>query len=71
MTHKKGTMMEYTIDVNRLRRDLMDYFGTAMFSASPLAVMDLSRVERASDLDVVKMAQENGMDLREYIVCDD
>ena len=63
--------MEYTIDVNRLRRDLMDYFGTAMFSASPLAVMDLSRVERASDLDVVKMAQENGMDLREYIVCDD
>ena len=64
-------MMEYTIDVNRLRRDLMDYFGTAMFNASPLAVMDLSRVERASDMDVVKIAQENGMDLREYIVWDD
>ena len=63
--------MEYTIDVNRLRRDLMDYFGTAMFNASPLAVMDLSRVERASDMDVVKIAQENGMDLREYIVWDD
>lgn len=63
--------MEYTIDVKRLRRDLMDYFGTAMFSASPLAVMDLSRVERASDMDVVEMAQENGMDLREYIVWDD
>ena len=60
--------MEYTIDINRLRRDLMEYFGTAMFNASPLAVMDLSRIERASDLDVVKMAQENGMDLRDYIV---
>ena len=50
--------MEYTIDVNRLRRDLMDYFGTAMFSASPLAVLDLSRLERASDVEVVKLAQD-------------
>ena len=48
----------------------MDYFGTAVFSASPLAIMDLSRVEWASYLDIVKLAHENGMDLREYIMWD-
>ena len=59
--------MEYEIDVDRLRRDLKDYYGTAMFSASPMAVLDLSRVERASDMEIVEMAQKNGVDLSDYI----
>ena len=60
--------MEYEIDIRRLRRDLKDYFGTAMFNASPMAVMDLSKVDRASDMEIVEIAQENGFDLRKYIV---
>ena len=60
--------MNYEIDVNRLRRDLMDYYGTAMFGASSLAMMELSKVERASDREIVEMAQENGVDLRKYII---
>jgi len=60
--------MEYEIDVDRLRRDLKDYYGTAMFNASPLAVMELSKVERASDHEIVEMARENGVDLRKYII---
>lgn len=60
--------MEYEIDVDRLRRDLKDYYGTAMFNASPLAVMELSKVERASDREIVEMAQKNGVDLRKYII---
>ena len=60
--------MEYEIDVDRLRRDLKDYYGTAMFNASPLAVMELSKVERASDREIVEMALKNGVDLRKYII---
>lgn len=60
--------MEYEIDVNRLRRDLMDYFGTAMFNASPMAVVDLAEIESASDMQIIEIAQENGVDLRKYIV---
>ena len=58
--------MEYAIDVERLRRDLKDYYGTALFSASPMAVLDLSRIERASDLEIVEEAQRIGLDLTEY-----
>ena len=59
--------MEVSIDIDRLRRDLKDYYGTAMFNASPMAVLDLSRVERASDMEIVEMAQKNGVDLSDYI----
>ena len=60
--------MEYEIDVSRLRRDLKDYYGTAMFNGFPMAVMDLSKVERMSDRELVELAQKNGVDLRKYIL---
>ena len=60
--------MEYEIDVSRLRRDMKDYYGTAMFNGFPMAVMDLSKVERLSDRELVALAQKNGVDLRKYIV---
>ena len=60
--------MDVNIDIDRLRRDMMDYFGTAMFSASPLAVLDLAKVERASDMEIVEMAKRNRVDLRKYII---
>ena len=60
--------MEYEIDIRRLRRDLEDYYGTAMFSGFPMAVMDVSRVERMSAQELVELAQKNGVDLRKYVV---
>lgn len=60
--------MEYSIDIDRLRRDMKDYYGTAMVNASPMAMMDLSKVERASDEQIVKMAQEQGVDLKKYVI---
>ncbi len=60
--------MEYEIDINRLRRDLMDDYGTAMFSGFPMAAMDLSKVERMSDREVVELARKKGVDLRKYMV---
>lgn len=60
--------MEFEIDVSRLRRDMKDYYGTAMFNGFPMAVMDLSMVERLSDRELVELAKKNGVDLRKYII---
>ena len=57
-----------TIDIEALRRDLADYFGTAAFSGMPMAMMDLSRVENASPEELVRIAQKNGFDLTKYRV---
>ena len=65
---RKEDPMEYEIDISRLRRDMKDYYGTAMFNGFPMAVMDLSKVERMSDRDLIELAQKNGVDLRKYIV---
>lgn len=60
--------MEYKTNVSRLRRDMKEYYGTAMFNGFPMAVVDLSKVERISDRELDELAQKNGMDLRKYIV---
>ena len=60
--------MEVLIDVDRLRRDLMDYFGTATFSGFPMAVIDLAKIESATDSEIVRIAEKNGFNLRKYIV---
>ena len=54
------------IDYEKLRKDLIDYFGTAM-SINPMAIMDLSRVESASDYELVEIAKRNNFDLNKYI----
>ncbi len=53
------------IDIERLRRDLIDYFGTAM-SMFPVAMMELSQVENASPEKLIEIARKNGFDLRDY-----
>ena len=60
--------MEYEIDIERLRRDMEDYYGSAMFNGFPMAIMDLSRIESLSDRELVELAQKNGVDLRKYIL---
>ena len=41
-------------NTRKLRRDLMDKYGTAMYSGFPMAVIDLSDVESMSDEEIVK-----------------
>ena len=53
------------IDFDKLREDLIDYFGSAM-GIFPMVVMDVSKVERASKQELIKIAQQNGFDLRKY-----
>ena len=54
------------IDFEQLRKDLIDYFGTAIFSGLPLAIMDLSKIEKASKEELIIIAQQNNYDLDNY-----
>ena len=51
--------MEY--DVEQLRNLLKDYYGTAMFNGFPMALIDLSKVDRMSDEEVIELAYEVGI----------
>lgn len=54
-----------TIDIEKLRRALIDYFGTAMIRF-PMAIAELSEVKSASPERLVEIAEKNGFDLSEY-----
>lgn len=53
------------MDYEALRRDLMDYYGTAIHM-NPMAMMDVSDVEAADDDELVELAEEAGFDLDDY-----
>jgi hypothetical protein len=59
-------MRNITINGDKLKADLLDYFGTAMFAASPMVMMELSKVENASGNDLIQIALDNGFDLEKY-----
>ena len=54
------------INIEKLRNDLIDYFGTAMHNASPLAIIELSKIENANEQEIIKIAIKNNFDLNEY-----
>ena len=54
------------INILKLRKDLIDYYTSAMFIVSPMAIMDLTKVEKASDQELVKIAMDNKFDLSKY-----
>ena len=54
------------IDISRLRNDLEDYYGTAMCSGLPMAVIELSQAQSASPQELVDMARQAGFDLGRY-----
>ena len=56
------------ININKLRRDLEDYYGTAMFTISPVAMMDLEKVQKASEDELIEIAKECGFNINKYIV---
>ena len=60
--------MEIEINVDELRRYLMDYYGTAAFSGLPMAMVDLSRVQSASPEEVVRIALKENVDLSRFAV---
>ena len=55
------------IDIQSLREDLIDYFQSAMFNVSPVALIDLTEVENATDEQVLRIAIKNNFDIGNYI----
>lgn len=55
------------VDIERLRMDLIDYFGSAtpIFS---VAIMDVIEVENASYDKLIEIAKSNGFNLDDYII---
>lgn len=60
-------MEEIYIDIEKLREDLKDYYGTAMMF-NPIAMMELEQVTKASNEKLIEIAQKNKIDLNDYIV---
>ena len=53
--------MDYTeIDIKRLRKKLLDYYGSAT-PFFPMATADVIRIERMTDDEIVKEARNLGM----------
>ena len=57
-----------TIDVDRLRDYMRDYFGTAMMGGFPAAILDLADVDSMSGEELCKTAEENGIDLHAFVI---
>lgn len=60
-------MNNIDIDIDRLRKELIDYYGTAMVN-NPVAVIELSIVEKAQPEQLIYIAINNGFDLNDYII---
>lgn len=54
------------IDYEKLRNDLMDYYGTFMVALFPAAVFELGRIEKASSEELLMIAKENNFDVDDY-----
>ena len=59
-----------TIDVDDLRDYLRDRCGTAMMFGFPAALLDVADVETASGVELCRMAERMGVDLRRFEVSD-
>ena len=51
--------MNYNIE--HLRQQVLDYYGTATFSGFPMAIIELGKVERMSDYEIVELALKLGI----------
>lgn len=59
--------MTYKVNTETLKEDLINYFGTAMYSSSPLAIIELTKIEKAKDEELIQIALDNNFDLNKYI----
>ena len=60
-------MEDITIDIEALRNDLIDYFGSAT-PMYPVAYADVIRIENASAQELINIAISNHFDLEDYKV---
>ena len=57
--------MMNNIDYESLRRDLIDYFGTAT-NLYPLAILEVIKIETATNNELINIATNNGFNIEDY-----
>jgi hypothetical protein len=60
-----GNTMKKEVDVSKLRKELVDYYGTAANSGLSAMMMEVCNIEKMSDNEVVRKAKEIGINLHE------
>ena len=55
------------LDTEGLRKELKEYFGTAMFTASPIAMADYVAVAMGDEEELIEIARKNGIDVFKYL----
>ena len=58
--------MSIEIDYEKLRNDLVDYYGTFMVALFPAAVFELERIQKANYDELLVISKENNFDLDDY-----
>lgn len=57
------------IDIDKLRKDMLnDCYGAFFVADFGGALVEASEIERASDEELIRIAQRQGIDLRNYAV---
>ena len=56
------------IDIQKLRNDIKDYYGTAVFNGFPMAMIDVINVDRLSDQEIVDLVLKKKMSLEKYFI---
>lgn len=54
------------IDIERLRKALIDETGSAVFVGSPWAIVDVAALESATPEELIREAQRRDYDLRRF-----
>ena len=54
-------------DYERLRKDLVEYFGSALVY-NPMAIMDVNKVQNASNIELEEIARKNKIALTDYVI---
>ncbi|MDF2942587.1 MAG: hypothetical protein K0S01_1445 [Herbinix sp.] len=58
--------MDEPIDTKKLRLDLMNFYGTALFAGFDGALEDLLELDKESEEELIKRAIKKGIDLQKY-----
>lgn len=54
------------MDYRKLQEDLRDYYGSVISSSFTVTVTETINVERASESELLRLARNAGLDLRNY-----
>ena len=58
-------------DREKLREDLKNKYGIGMFGGSPVVMMELLEIDRASEKELAEIAERNGLDWTDYMKFED